>query len=54
MVLKRGGVSVAVEATVQRVVVPGSLEAQLFPSGLAVVFGGGRPSQDQFERLLRS
>ncbi len=54
VLLKRGGVSMTVEATVQRAVVRGSLEAQLFPNGLAVSFANGRPTPDQIELLLRT
>jgi hypothetical protein len=54
VLFKRGGTSISVDATVQRFVVRGSLEAQLFPNGLAVTFSEGRPSSDQIETLLRS
>lgn len=54
VLFRRGGVSLLVRGTVQRAVVRGSLEAQLFPNGLAVAFGDSRPTQDEIERLLRS
>jgi hypothetical protein len=54
VLLKRGGVSLIAEGTVQRAVVGGSLEAQLFPHGFAVAFDGTRPALDEIERLLRT
>lgn len=53
VLFRRGGTSLNVEGTVQRTVVRGSLEAQIFPNGLAVAFDAGSATREQIEQLLR-